>query len=138
MKETLLSAAAVSAQADVLARLVDNGYLRVYDGTLPLTADDALTTQVPLGEWRFGNPSAAAAVAGVLTFNMPEPATTSAGVPVFFRAFKADGVTMVWQGKSGGVGANLNFGAGRTPFVAGDRYRIENFIHAVRQTNTGL
>ena len=64
-----LSNEAVNAEADALSVLLDNGYLRIYDGTQAATADTALGAQVLLAELRFNTDAAPVAVAGVLTFN---------------------------------------------------------------------
>jgi hypothetical protein len=69
------SSETVNAEADALAGLLDNGYLRVYDGTQPATADTAITTQTLLAELRFSPTSAPPAVDGLLTF---EPITADA------------------------------------------------------------
>ena len=48
--------------------LLDNGYLRIYDGTQPATANTAIGSQVLLAELRFNADAAPVAVNGVLTF----------------------------------------------------------------------
>lgn len=99
-----------NAQADALARLLDNGYLRIYDGTMPTRADDALGAQVLLAELRFNATSAPAASNGVLTFNAitGDPAANAGGTQTFFRAFSVDGTTVRWQGTCGASGCDLN------------------------------
>jgi hypothetical protein len=51
-----LTNAAVNAEADAFARLLDNGYLRIYSGTQPATADTALSGNTLLAELRFAEP----------------------------------------------------------------------------------
>lgn len=99
-----------NAQADLLARLLDNGYLRIYDGTVPTRADDALSAQVLLAELRFNATSAPAASNGVLTFNAitGDTAANAGGTQTFFRAFGSDGTTVLWQGTCGASGCDLN------------------------------
>ena len=46
-----LSNAAVNAEADALSVLLDNGYLRIYDGTQPANADTPISTQTLLAEF---------------------------------------------------------------------------------------
>src|SRR4051794_39788313 len=98
-----LSNAAVSAEADALARLLDNGYLRIYSGTQPATADTALSGNTLLAELRANATSAPAAVAGVLTFNAvtSDTANDATGTATFYRAFKSDGTTGVMDGSVG-------------------------------------
>lgn len=99
-----------NAQADALARFLDNGFLRIYDGTMPTRADDALSTQNLLAELRFNATSAPAAANGVLTFNAitGDTAANAGGTQTFFRAFSADGTTVRWQGTCGASGCDLN------------------------------
>ncbi len=68
-----LSNEAVNAEADALSVLLDNGYLRIYDGTQAATADTAIGAQVLLAELRINTDAAPVAVAGVLTFNVIPP-----------------------------------------------------------------
>lgn len=105
-----ISYAAVNAEANALARLLDNGYLRIYDGTVPTRADDALAAQVLLAELRFNATSAPAASNGVLTFNAitGDPAANAGGTQTFFRALGSDGTTVLWQGTAGASGCDLN------------------------------
>lgn len=105
-----ISYAAVNAEANALARLLDNGYLRIYDGTVPTRADDALAAQVLLAELRFNATSAPAASNGVLTFNAitGDTAANAGGTQTFFRALGSDGTTVLWQGTCGASGCDLN------------------------------
>jgi hypothetical protein len=86
-----LANVSVNAEADAFARLLDNGYLRIYSGTKPATGDTALSGNTLLAELRYANPSAAAAVAGVLTFSAiaSDTAADATGTATFFRAFTA-------------------------------------------------
>lgn len=83
-----LANAAVNAEADALSDQLDNGYLRIYDGTHPATADTAITTQTLLAELRFNATAAPAASAGVLTFNAftSDPSANASGTATWFRA----------------------------------------------------
>lgn len=108
-----LSNAAANAQADALARLLDNGYLRLYSGTQPATADTALSGNTLLAELRFSATSAPAASAGVLTFNAIASDTDAdaTGTATFYRAFKSDGTSVTHDGSVGTAGADLNMPA---------------------------
>jgi hypothetical protein len=64
-----LSAAATNIAVDALAAMLDGGVVRLYDGTQPVTADTAVTTQTLLAECTFADPAFPAAVAGVATAN---------------------------------------------------------------------
>ncbi len=97
------SNATVNTEADAVARFLDNGYLRIYSGTQPATADTALSGNTLLAELRFSATSAPAAVAGVLTFNAiaSDMSADATGTATFFRAFKADGTSVVMDGTVG-------------------------------------
>ena len=63
------SNAAVSAAADAVCPLLNNGYLRIYDGTQPATANTAVSTQTLLAELRWNATAFGAASNGVATAN---------------------------------------------------------------------
>jgi hypothetical protein len=103
------SNAAVNAEADALATLLNNGYLRIYDGAQPANADAALSGNTLLAELRFGNPAFASAVAGLLTANAmtADSAADATGNATFFRAYKSDGTSVVFDGTVGTAAADL-------------------------------
>jgi len=107
---TKISNAAASAAADAFSDLLDNGYLRIYDGAQPATADTALGAQVLLAELRFANPASGAASNGVITFSAitSDSAANATGTAAWFRALKSDGTSSVWDGSVSTSGATLN------------------------------
>ncbi len=104
-----LTNVAVNAEADAFARLLDTGWLRIYDGTQAATADTAVGAQVILAELRFSATSAPAAAAGVLTFNAitSDTAANATGTASWFRCFKSDGTTAVYDGSVGTATSDL-------------------------------
>jgi hypothetical protein len=102
--------AAVNAEADNVCALLNDGYLRIYDGTQPATADTAVSTQTLLAELRFGNPAYGAAAAGVATANAitSDSDANATGTATWFRALKSDGSTSVYDGSVGSSGCDLN------------------------------
>lgn len=98
-----LANAAASAAADAVARQLDNGYLRIYDGTKATNADTALGAQVLLAELRFNATSAPAASNGVLTFSAftADASANATGTASWFRALKSDGTSAVFDGTVG-------------------------------------
>src|SRR5262245_596819 len=101
MSDIALADIAVNAEADAVAALLNNGYLRIYDGTKPANAAVAITTQVLLAELRFANPAAfAAAVAGVALGNVitDDSSADHTGTASWFRALKSDGTSVVMDG----------------------------------------
>lgn len=101
------SNACVNAAADAVARLLDNGYLRIYSGSQPTNADTAIGAQTLLAELRFNATSAPGASAGVLTFNAftADSSADATGTAAWFRALKSDGTSAVFDG-SVGTGTN--------------------------------
>jgi hypothetical protein len=95
--------ATVNAEADALARLLDNGYFRIYSGTQPATADTALSGNTLLAELRYAATSAPAAAAGVLTFSTltSDTSADATGTAAFFRSLKSDGTSVVMDGSVG-------------------------------------
>lgn len=103
------SNAAVNAAADAVGDLLDNGYLRIYDGTQPATADTAVSTQTLLAELRFNATAFPAASAGVATANSftADSSANATGTASWFRALKSDGTTVVFDGSVGTSSADL-------------------------------
>ena len=102
--------AAVNAAADAVCALLNNGYLRIYDGAQPATADTAVSGQTLLAELRFGATAFGAASGGVAAANAitKDSAAKATGTATWFRAFKSDGTTPVFDGSVGTSGCNLN------------------------------
>lgn len=103
------STTAVNAEADALAALLANGYLRLYSGSRPATADDPVTSQTLLAELRFGNPAFGAASGGTITANAitQDTSADATGAATWYRALKSDGTTVVMDGSVGTSDANL-------------------------------
>ncbi len=102
------SNAAANAACDAMAALLNNGYLRIYDGTQAATADTALSGQTLLAELRFGATAFGGASAGVATANAITSGTASAtSTATWFRCLKSDGTTVVYDGSVGTATADL-------------------------------
>ena len=121
-----------NAMADALAALLDDGYLRIYDGTQPATADTAITTQTLLAELRFDSPAAPAASAGILTFNAitDDASANDTGTATWARMLQSDGTTAVMDGS---VGESYSFDVtmGDTSIVATQTVSITSLQIAV-------
>jgi hypothetical protein len=94
---------AASAEADAVCDLLDNGYLRIYDGTQAATADTAIGAQVLLAELRWNATAFPAASNGVATANAitQDSSANATGTAAWFRALKSDGTTVVFDGTVG-------------------------------------
>lgn len=126
-----ISTTAVNAQADTLSDLLDNGYLRIYDGTQPANANTAITTQVLLAELRFNATAAPAASGGVLTMNSitQDSSANNTGTATWFRALKSDGSTAVFDGSVGTASCDLNLGS--TSITSGASVAVTSMTYTV-------
>lgn len=90
-----ISTAARNAAANAVCALLNNGYLRFYNGTVPANPQAALSGNTLLAELRFNATAFANAVAGVATANAftADSSADATGVPTFARGFAADGTT---------------------------------------------
>src|SRR5947207_15293521 len=97
-----------NAAADAVCALLNSGYIDIYDGTQPATADTAVTVQVKLARLTFGATAFSSAVAGVATANAitSDSAADATGTASWFRACKSNG-SAVFDGSVGTSSANL-------------------------------
>lgn len=126
------SSVARNAKADALARLLDGGYLLIYSGVQPANADTALGgSNILLAECRFANPSAPAAVNGVISFDalIGDASCDASGTATFFRAIGGDGTTVVLDGtvQEGGGDMNIN----KAALVAGAPLNITSITYTI-------
>lgn len=128
-----LSNNVVNPQADALSALANNGYIRIYDGTQPATADTAITTQVLLAELRFNATAAPSATNGVLAFNAitQDSNANNTGTASWFRALKSDGSTALFDGSVGTSGSDINIAT--TSIVAGAIVGVSSFVYTVNK-----
>lgn len=126
-----ISSTAVNAQADALSDLLDNGYLRIYDGTQPANANTAVSSQVLLAELRFNATAAPAASGGTLTMNAitQDSSANNTGTATWFRAVKSDGSTVVFDGSVGTSGCDINLGS--TSITSGSSVGVTSMTFTV-------
>lgn len=131
-----LANATVNGQADDLARRLDNGYLRIYDGTIPTNADTAVGAQVLLAELRANVTSAPAAVAGVLTFNAvtSDLANNATGTAAWFRALSSNGTTVVMDGLVTATGGGGDMTLNTVSLVINAQTDVTSWTHTVPKT----
>lgn len=131
-----LANATVNAEADALARLLDNGYLRIYDGTIPTNADTAVGAQVLLAELRLNATSAPAAVAGVLTFNAvtSDTSNNATGTAAWYRALSSNGTSAVMDGTVSLTGGGGDLIINAVAIVVGAQTDITSWTHTVPKT----
>lgn len=99
----------VNAEADAIGAALDNGWIRIYDGTQPADADTAVTTQNILAELRFGADAFPSAVAGLLTANAitSDTSANATGTATWARIFASNGTTVWFDGTVGTATANV-------------------------------
>lgn len=97
-----------NAEADAATALADNGYLRMYGGSQPATADDA-TAETLLAELRLAATAFGDAALGVCTANAitADDTANATGDATWFRVLKSDGTTPLWDGSVGLANADL-------------------------------
>jgi hypothetical protein len=133
-----LAAGTVNAMADALSVLLDNGYLRIYDGVQPATADDAITTQVLLAELRFNADAFPSAIDGVLTANLitADASANASGTASWARLLKSNGSTVVMDGTVGTSDANVIITT--TTIVAGNNVAVSQLVITVPKSGETL
>lgn len=107
---TTLANVGANAAADAVCALCNSGFLDIYDGTQPANANTAITSQVKLAGLTFGATAFGAASLGVATANAigSDASADNSGTATWFRVFKSDHTTVVFDGSVGLSGANLN------------------------------
>lgn len=108
-----LSNAAASAAADAVVDLLNNGYIRIYDGTRATDANTALGAQTLLAELRFGATAFGAASNGVASANAitDETSAPATGTASWMRILDSGGVDVtdnIFDGNVGTSGEDLN------------------------------
>lgn len=105
---TELADVAANASANAIGALLNGGTINIYSGTQPATADTALAGNTLLATLNLNATFAPSASGGVLTANaITGNAAVATGTATFFRAFKSDGTTAVFDGSVGTSAANL-------------------------------
>lgn len=109
----------VNGEADIIGDALDDGYIRLYNGSQPATADTAVGVQTLLAELRFGADAFGAAVAGLITANAitPDASAIATGTASWARILASDGTTTYFDGSVGASSANVVINS--TSIVAG-------------------
>lgn len=136
-KNTQLTNIAVNAEGDALVTLADHGWIDVLGGTQPATGDTAITTQTVLVSLRLSTPAAGSTSAGVITFSAVTSGTAVAtGTATWFRVYKSDHTTALFDGTVDTSGANLNFSS-TTSIVSGQTISVSAFTHTLAKATSG-
>jgi len=129
--DSRLSNVSVNAEADAFGALFNGGFLRIYSGSMPLTADHEITDQVLLAELGFEDPAFLAAVNGTITANYiaPDTSAPNTGTASWFRCIGEDSVTKVMDGTIGTSNANLLLNS--LQIQQGAEVAVTSFQHTV-------
>ncbi len=130
-KVTNLSTQSANVEADAFAQLMDGGFIDIYDGAQPDSADESLSGQklgVTLG---FGYPAFTAAAAGVITANSISPgvAVASLNPATWARIYRADHRTVVMDVSVGTKNSVITLPSVNVP--AGITVTCSFFAHTV-------
>lgn len=103
---------AVNTKVDALGALLNGGFIDIYDGAQPATADTPVTTQTKLARLTFSATAFAAGSAGVAAANAitPDADAAATGEAAWARLVTAVGAA-VMDGTVGTSGCNLNLAA---------------------------
>lgn len=126
-----MSVALRNAQADLYGGELGAGYLRIYAGPVPASADAALGGATLLAELRFGNPAFGSARGGIVSANAinEDPSANATGIASFYRTLKSDGSTVIEQGTVGTSGADMLVPT--TSITKGIEVSVISFTHTV-------
>jgi hypothetical protein len=123
-----LADAGAKAAADAVCALLNNGTIQIRSGTQPVNGNAAVTgtllVTLTFGATAFG----AASAAGVATANAIGAANAvAAGTAAWFRAFKSDGTTAVFDGSVGTSAADLILSS--VALVSGGNVAVSSFTY---------
>lgn len=99
----------VNAEADAIGGALNNGLIRIYDGSQPANADTAVSGQTLLAELTFGADAFPAASAGLLTANAitSDSSANATGTASWARILASNGTTVYFDGTVGTSSANV-------------------------------
>jgi hypothetical protein len=121
-----LAVARKNAACDSITARANNGFLRIYAGSVPANADASLGGATLLGTCGFGATAFGAASGGTATaaaISSDSGADATADA-TFFRIFESDGSTVVWQGTVSGPGGGGDLILSPVSVVAGVQIAI--------------
>jgi len=123
-----------NAAANAVTVLLNSGYLDLFDGTQPTDADTAIGAQVKLAHIPLSAAAFGTAVAGVATANaiVSNSAAVATGTATWFRAYRSNGTTAVFDGSVGTSGCNVNLST--VALTVGDLIAVSAFSYTQAKT----
>jgi hypothetical protein len=130
-----ISNALAIIEADAAKVRFNNGYLRIYQGTKPASADDTPTGCTLLAELRFAATAYVSQVNGLITMAAltPEDSALAGGTADWYRALESDGTTPIADGTCGLGGGGYDCEMATTTIVIGQEVSCTTFTHQVRK-----
>ncbi len=107
-----LSAASRNLALNAALDVLNSGFFDIYDQTQPTDADTAISGgQIKLAHLTFASTAWAAASSGSKAAAAigADSSADATGTATWYRLWKSDTTTAVWDGSVGTSGANLNF-----------------------------
>jgi hypothetical protein len=130
----ILSADGADAMlAGNFATSCNNGYIRIYSGTVPTATATApsglLSGDGRLGATAFGAPAAGTNVRRITANAMTsDSAADAGGTATYFRVFKSDGTTVMFQGTVGAVASGMEMEIDTVPVIQGAPVNFNSLI----------
>jgi hypothetical protein len=105
-----LSAASRDLALNAALDVLNSGFFDIYDGTQPTDADTAVGAQVKLARLTFASTAYGASSSGTKTAGAigSDASADATGTASWYRQWRSNGTTAVWDGSVGTSGANLN------------------------------
>lgn len=137
-KKTRLSNLVVNVQADALATLLANGFIDIYDGVQPDSADVDVSNQTLSVSLQFGSPAFMPAQDGVLAANPIKAAVATKTVEraTWARLYRSDHKTKVMDVSVGTKDANIILPT--TNIQSGVTVSCSSFTHSVAKATSGV
>ncbi len=106
---TTYTTSAANAATNAVTALLNSGFVEIYSGAQPATANTAIGAQALLVTLSFGATAFAGASGGVATANVISSGVAGAsGTATWARLYKTDGTTPVLDCSVGTSGCNIN------------------------------
>jgi hypothetical protein len=133
---TQLANASVSVEADALAALMNSGYIDIYSGSQPATADTALGAQTLGVTLTFGATAFGSASNGVITANAITSGVAVASITAAWaRIYRSNHTTVVMDVSVGTATANVILPT--TTITSGQTVSCSSFTHTVAKATSG-
>jgi hypothetical protein len=126
--------ATTEAAINALTALCNSGFIEVYSGTQPTDANTAIGSQVllatlDLSATAFGTATASGSAGSRVVTAAANSITSgnavATGTAAWFRCYKSNGTSVVFDGSVGTSGADLNLSS--TSIVSGEPVSITSF-----------